>query len=500
MTDESNNTSGIISKVWSFCNTLRDDGVSYGDYVEQLTYLLFLKMADEFSKPPYSRKLPIPPEFNWESLKEKRGADLEAHYTTLLRELSQVKGFLGQIFLKSQNKIQDPAKLFKLIDMIDKEQWSLMGADVKGKIYEGLLEKNAEDTKSGAGQYFTPRPLIRVMVECIRPEPMKTIADPACGTGGFFLAAYDHIAHPGNFSLTREQKEFLKNKTFHGNEIVANTRRMALMNLFLHNIGDFEIDSFISPADALVADPGLRVDYVLTNPPFGKKSSMTFTNEEGEQKSEDLTYNRQDFWVTTSNKQLNFVQHIHTLLKSTGQAAVVLPDNVLFEGGAGETVRKKLMETTDLHTILRLPTGIFYAQGVKANVLFFDNKPASKDPWTREIWVYDYRSNIHHTLKKNPLRFEDLKDFMACYQPGQRHKRTEIWHPESNPEGRWRKFNYQEIVERDKTSLDITWIKDKSLTDLDNLPDPDVLATEIIENLEAGIESFREIMESLNRK
>ena len=500
MTDESNNTSGIISKVWSFCNTLRDDGVSYGDYVEQLTYLLFLKMADEFSKPPYSRKLPIPPEFNWESLKEKRGADLEAHYTTLLRELSQVKGFLGQIFLKSQNKIQDPAKLFKLIDMIDKEQWSLMGADVKGKIYEGLLEKNAEDTKSGAGQYFTPRPLIRVMVECIRPEPMKTIADPACGTGGFFLAAYDHIAHPGNFSLTREQKEFLKNKTFHGNEIVANTRRMALMNLFLHNIGDFEIDSFISPADALVADPGLRVDYVLTNPPFGKKSSMTFTNEEGEQKSEDLTYNRQDFWVTTSNKQLNFVQHIHTLLKSTGQAAVVLPDNVLFEGGAGETVRKKLMETTDLHTILRLPTGIFYAQGVKANVLFFDNKPASKDPWTREIWVYDYRSNIHHTLKKNPLRFEDLKDFMACYQPGQRHKRTETWHPETNPEGRWRKFTYREIVERDKTSLDITWIKDKSLTDLDNLPDPDVLATEIIENLEAGIESFREIMESLNRK
>ena len=500
MTDESNNTSGIISKVWSFCNTLRDDGVSYGDYVEQLTYLLFLKMADEFSKPPYSRKLPIPPEFNWESLKEKRGADLEAHYTTLLRELSQVKGFLGQIFLKSQNKIQDPAKLFKLIDMIDKEQWSLMGADVKGKIYEGLLEKNAEDTKSGAGQYFTPRPLIRVMVECIRPEPMKTIADPACGTGGFFLAAYDHIAHPGNFSLTREQKEFLKNKTFHGNEIVANTRRMALMNLFLHNIGDFEIDSFISPADALVADPGLRVDYVLTNPPFGKKSSMTFTNEEGEQKSEDLTYNRQDFWVTTSNKQLNFVQHIHTLLKSTGQAAVVLPDNVLFEGGAGETVRKKLMETTDLHTILRLPTGIFYAQGVKANVLFFDNKPASKDPWTREIWVYDYRSNIHHTLKKNPLRFEDLQDFMACYQPGQRHKRTETWHPETNPEGRWRKFTYREIVERDKTSLDITWIKDKSLTDLDNLPDPDVLATEIIENLEAGIESFREIMESLNRK
>jgi type I restriction enzyme M protein len=216
--------------------------------------------------------LPIPKEYNWESLVAKRGADLENHYTNLLRELSQSKGILGQIFTKSQNKIQDPAKLFKLIDMIDKEQWSTMGADVKGKIYEGLLEKNAEDTKSGAGQYFTPRPLIRAMVECVRPEPMKTIADPACGTGGFFLAAYDFIANPANYSLTREQKEFLKHKTFFGNEIVQSTRRLCLMNLFLHNIGDFESDNFISPADALISDSGLRVDYVLANPPFGKKA------------------------------------------------------------------------------------------------------------------------------------------------------------------------------------------------------------------------------------
>lgn len=267
-----NNTSSIISKVWSFATVLRDDGVGYGDYLEQITYLLFLKMADEFSKPPYNRKLPIPKEYNWESLVAKRGADLENHYTNLLRELSQSKGILGQIFTKSQNKIQDPAKLFKLIDMIDKEQWSTMGADVKGKIYEGLLEKNAEDTKSGAGQYFTPRPLIRAMVECVRPEPMKTIADPACGTGGFFLAAYDFIANPANYSLTREQKEFLKHKTFFGNEIVQSTRRLCLMNLFLHNIGDFESDNFISPADALISDSGLRVDYVLANPPFGKKA------------------------------------------------------------------------------------------------------------------------------------------------------------------------------------------------------------------------------------
>jgi type I restriction enzyme M protein len=283
-------------------------------------------------------------------------------------------------------------------------------------------------------------------------------------------------------------------QTFYGNEIVASTRRMALMNLFLHNIGDFESDSHLSPADALISDPSYRVDYVLANPPFGKKSSMTFTNEEGEQDSEELTYNRQDFYVTTSNKQLNFMQHIKTMLKTDGKAAVVLPDNVLFEGGVGETVRKKLLETTNLHTILRLPTGIFYKQGVKANVLFFDNKPASKDPWTKDIWFYDFRTNIHFTLKKNPLKLEDLHDFIQCYNPENINKRTETYHAESNPEGRWRKFSYADIIERDKTSLDITWIKDKSLTDLDNLPDPDVLAEEIIENLQSGIESFKEIM------
>jgi type I restriction enzyme M protein len=497
MRTESNNTSSIISKVWSFATVLRDDGVGYGDYLEQLTYLLFLKMADEFSRPPYNRPLNIPKGYDWQTLSDKRGADLESHYNETLRQLANAKGFLGQIFTKSQNKIQDPAKLFKLVDMIDKEKWSTMGADIKGKIYEGLLEKNAEDTKSGAGQYFTPRALIKAMVECIRPEPMKTIADPACGTGGFFLAAYDFIADPNNYTLDKGQKHFLKMKTFYGNEIVANTRRMALMNLFLHNIGDFDIDSFISPADALISDPGYRVDYILANPPFGKKSSMTVTNEDGEQDSEDLTYNRQDFYVTTSNKQLNFMQHIMTMLKTDGKGAVVLPDNVLFEGGGGETVRKKILESTNLHTILRLPTGIFYKPGVKANVLFFDNKPASKNPWTKEVWFYDFRTNIHFTLKKNPLRLEDLGDFISCYNASNISKRKETYHPETNPEGRWRKFSFGEIIERDKTSLDITWVKDKSLTDLDNLPDPDVLAEEIIENLQAGIESFKEIMLNL---
>ena len=495
---DSTSTNSIISKVWSFCNTLRDDGVSYGDYLEQLTYLLFLKMADELSKPPYNRKLPIPKEYNWESLTPKKGSELELHYTTLLRELGKQKGILGQIFTKSQNKIQDPAKLFKLIDLIDKEQWNVIGADVKGEIYEGLLEKNAEDTKSGAGQYFTPRALIKAMVECLRPEPNKTIADPACGTGGFFLAAYDYIV--ANNDLDKSQKQFLKFKTFHGNEIVAGTRRLALMNLFLHNIGDIESDNFISPADSLIADAGVRFDYVLANPPFGKKSSQTFTNEEGEQEKEDLSYNRQDFWTTTSNKQLNFVQHICTMLKTTGLAAVVVPDNVLFEGGAGETVRKKLLETTDLHTILRLPTGIFYANGVKANVIFFDAKPAAKTAWTKEIWYYDFRTNVHLTLKRNPLKLSDLKEFIDCYNPKNRNKRKETYNEKTNPEGRWRKYTYDEIINRDKTSFDITWLKDKSLADLDNLPDPDVLAEDIIENLEAGLESFREIMLSVNKK
>lgn len=330
---------------------------------------------------------------------------------------------------------------------------------------------------------------------CLRPEPQKTVADPACGTGGFFLAAYDFIE--AHYRLDREEKAFLKYKTFYGNEIVASARRLALMNLFLHNIGDIDSETFISPTDSLVADPGLRVDYVLTNPPFGKKSSMTFTNGEEEQEKEELTYNRQDFWASTSNKQLSFVQHIRTLLKTTGKAAVVVPDNVLFEGGAGETVRKRLLATTDLHTILRLPTGIFYAQGVKANVLFFDAKPAAKDPWTREIWYYDYRTNIHHTLKKNPLKQEDLQDFIKCYHPEKRQARKETWHPETNPEGRWRKFTYDEIVSRDKTSLDLFWLKDKGLADLDNLPNPDELAGDIIDNLEAAVESFKELAQRL---
>ncbi len=486
-------TAPIVQKVWNFCTTLRDDGVGYGDYLEQITYLIFLKMADEYSRPPYRRDVGVPAEYAWPKLRALNGAALEGHYIETLRALGNKPGLLGQIFTKSQNKIQDPAKLARLVGMIDEDDWVMLGADVKGDIYEGLLERNAEDMKSGAGQYFTPRALIRAMVECVAPEPGKTIADPACGTGGFFLAAYDYLSRQ---NLDRAQKQFLKSATFSGNEIVANTRRLCLMNMVLHNIGEMDGPSMVSPADALVGPAPTTYDYVLANPPFGKKSSMTFTTDEGEAEG-DLTYNRQDFWASTSNKQLNFVQHIRTMLKTTGRAAVVAPDNVLFEGGAGETIRRKLFAMTDLHTILRLPTGVFYAQGVKANVIFFDNRAASKVPQTRDVWFYDYRTNIHHTLKKKPLRFEDLADFVACYNPSNRHARKATW-SEAKPEGRWRKYTREELLARDKASLDVFWLKDKSLTDLDNLPEPEELAEEIIENIEAGLASLKAVLAVLN--
>ena len=493
----SEQSSTIVSKVWGMCNPLRDDGVSYGDYLEQLTYLIFLKMSDEYSRPPYKKNTGIPKGCTWSDMNTLKGAELEEQYKRTLETLATKGGILGQIFSQASNKISNAAILYRIVQMIDKEMWVSMSSDVKGEIYEGLLQKNAEDIKSGAGQYFTPRPLIRAMVECLRPEPMKTIADPCCGSGGFFLAAQEFIANPKNYSLDRAQKAFLKNETFYGNELVKTTFKMALMNLYLHNIGDIYGNVPVTQGDSLLTDPGYRVDYVLTNPPFGKKSSITMTNEEGEEEEEDLVYNRQDFWTTSSNKQLNFVQHINTILKATGKAAVVVPDNVLFEGGAGETVRQKLLQTTDLHTILRLPTGSFYKPGVKANVIFFDKKPASPERQTKEIWIYDFRTNIHFTLKQHPMSDDDLKDFISCYNPTNRYKRKETW-SEKNPDGRWRRFSVDEILKRDKTSLDIFWIKDKSLADLDNLPDPETLADDIIENLQSALERFQELKRQLD--
>ena len=494
----SEQTSSIVSKVWGMCAPLRDDGISYGDYLEQLTYLIFLKMSEEYSMPPYKRETGIPKGFGWSDMNTLTGRTLEEQYKKTLEKLGTQSGILGQVFKGAVNKISNVAILYRIVQMINREKWVSMASDVKGEIYEGLLQKNAEDIKSGAGQYFTPRALIRAMVACVRPEPLKTIADPCCGSGGFFLAAQDFLTNPKNYVLNREESKFLKHETFYGNELVPATFKLCLMNLYLHNIGDIYGNVPVTLGDSLLTDPAFRVDYVLTNPPFGKKSSLTFTNEDGEQEEEDLVYNRQDFWTTSSNKQLNFIQHINTILKPTGKAAVVVPDNVLFEGGAGEVIRKKLLQTTDLHTILRLPTGIFYKQGVKANVIFFDKRPASPKTQTKAVWIYDLRTNIHFTLRKNPLQFSDLEDFIRCYRPENRHRRSETW-SEKNPDGRWRKFGIDEILARDKTSLDIFWIKDQSLADLDNLPDPDVLVDEIIDNLQSALESFNELRSQLNK-
>ncbi len=488
--------SNITQKIWSMAGVLMDDGISNGDYLEQLTYLIFLKMADEYSKPPYKRNLGIPDNCKWDTLSEKSGAELAEHYKLILETLGKSEGTLREIYADSQNKITKPAILSRIISMIGDENWTSMSEDVKGDIYEGLLSKIAEDTKSGAGQYFTPRSLINAIVKCVSPKPNQTIVDPCCGSGGFLLSAKEFIEN--NHSLNKAEKEFLKFKTFRGWEIVRNTYRLCLMNLFLHNIGDMDGKTPVTRNDSLLSDPGERFDYVLTNPPFGKKSSMTFENEEGEQEKEDLVYNRTDFWATSSNKQLNFVQHIHTLLKTTGTAAVVVPDNVLFEGGAGEIVRKKLLQTCELHTILRLPTGIFYKPGVKANVIFFENKPASPNVQTKDIWFYDLRTNMHFTLKKNPLKESDLEDFISCYNPENRHERKETY-SEENPDGRFRKYTYDEIIKRDKTSLDIFWVKDKSLADLDNLPSPDELAQDIMENLQSAMESFNEIIAMIKK-
>lgn len=478
-------TNTLIAKIWSFCDTLRDDGLGYGDYLEQLTYLLFLKMADE-----NINEYNLPLNCNWKTLKAKEKGELIGTYEVILKKLSSAGGMLEKIFSGAQNKIHDSAKLKKLIKLIDEENWTSKETDIKGEIYESLLQKNAEN--SGAGQYFTPRPVISAMIKCIQPKIGETISDPSCGTGGFFLGALDFLVSK---KLNNKQKQFLKFDTFHGWEIESSTARLCLMNLFLHGIGDLKDTPDIEVTDSLKVLPQKKVDIVLANPPFGKSSSDIPTIDE-KQASKEGYFLRKDFWVTTSNKQLAFLQHIVSMLKENGRAAIVLPDNVLFEGGAGETIRMKLLEEVNLHTILRLPTGIFYAQGVKANVLFFEKPQKNNKPSTKEIWFYDYRTNIRHTPKKNPLRAEDLHEFINCYNAEDITSRKETW-TSKNDIGRWKKYSYKALQARDKINLDITWLKDDSVIDIDNLPNPDTLIDEIIEDIESSLLSFRTIKESL---
>jgi len=479
--------STIVNKVWNYAHVLRDDGVGYGDYVEQITYLIFLKMADERAEEGLN-DVGVPEAYQWSNLVKADGDDLEIQYRHTLEHLGKMGGMLGTIFRKSQNKIQDPAKLEGLIKMIDKESWATLPVDVKGDIYEGLLERNAQDVKGGAGQYFTPRALIEAMVEVMQPKPTDVVADPATGTGGFLLAAHDYMAKQ---VTSKAEAKHLKNDALRGNDIVDSVVRLCAMNLYLHGIGGTECP--IVNQDALAKEVTDKVDMVLANPPFGKRSSITVMSEKsGKAEMEKLTYEREDFWATTSNKQLNFVQHIANMLKVNGKAAVVVPDNVMFEGGAGETIRKTLLERTNVHTLLRLPTGIFYANGVKANVIFFDAKPASKTAWTKQLWVYDFRTNVHKTLKQNRLTKNDFAEFIELYKAGDLSQRQATWSSESL-DGRWRAYDYAELIARDKTNLDIFWLKDKTLEDSENLPAPEVLAAEIVEQLEAALTEFKEV-------
>ena len=484
-----NDSQQIVNKAWNFAHVLRDDGLSYMAYTEQITFLLFLKMADEKTKPPYNNPPIVPAQFNWDSLLKREGDELQAHYRHILEELGKQPGMLGEIFKKARSEIQNPATLRRLIvDLIDVEKWSSMEADVKGDIYEGLLMKSAAESPKGAGQYFTPRELIKAIVDCVQPTVADTVCDPAAGTGGFLMFAHDYVVKHQVKTLDQDQKKHLKTKFVKGWELVPNTARLCIMNLYLHGI-DADPCPLKSGVDSLANDPGERFSVVMTNPPFGKKSSISIVNEVGDLEKDDQSYERQDFWTATKNKQLNFVQHVRTLLKVNGRCAIVVPDNVLFEGGAGETVRRNLLKTCDVHTLLRLPTGIFYAQGVKANVVFFDARPKDGQTHTKGVWFYDLRTNKHFTLKTRTLKLDDLKDFITCYNPENRHLRQ--------ASERFKYFSYDDLIARDKASLDIFWLKDDTLDNLDDLPPPEVLQQEIIEHLEAALVSFRDVAAGL---
>ncbi|WP_257217232.1 MULTISPECIES: type I restriction-modification system subunit M [Streptomyces] len=493
----------MVSKLWNYCNVLRDNGMSTIEYVEQLSYLLFLKMVDEMENDPWDGRdmsAIVPADYNWQSLVGKRGAELEKHYRDTLEHLGRHPDTtIGTIFADAQNRITKPALLEKLVvDLIGREEWTVKGTDLKGDAYEGLLSKGASDTKTGAGQYFTPRALIDAMVDVTQPGPKDTITDPACGTGGFLIAAHAYIRdhHMKSMSLD-ERMAYDSGRKIWGNELVTATARLAAMNMLLHGIGKSDGPSLISVGDALAEKPsGHHATLVLANPPFGRKSAITVIGQDGEVEKEDIQYDRDDFTATTTNKQLNFLQHIMSLTAVGGRAAVVLPDNVLFEGGAGEKVRRKLLDEFDLHTILRLPTGIFYAGGVKANVLFFDKKPPRADgkPHTTETWVYDFRVGQHFTLKQRPLTRAHLDDFVAAYRPGEpRSSRVES----EDDNGPFKKFGYEDLIARDKVNLDITWMKDPALDDADRGLPPEVIAEEIVRDLQSALNEFTAIARSL---
>lgn len=470
-------TSILVQKLWNYCNILRDDGMSYSDYVEQLTYLLFLKMADERARQGKILGQYIPETLQWNQLIKKDGEELFEYYSALLEELGRLDGTLGLIFGKAQNKFADPGKFRRLlVELIDKENWTAMSGDVKGDAYEGLLEKNAQDTKSGAGQYFTPRALVRCIVRAIEPKLGETICDPACGTGGFLLAANDRIRSKTGSKIGQAER-ILREETFTGYELVPGTARLAAMNMLLHGIGGENMPIVVG--DALSKLPKQKYNVVLSNPPFGKKGSAMILGENRKNIKESESINRADFWATTSNKQLNFLQHIYSILDKNGRAAVVIPDNVLFEGGAGELIRRKLMADCDVHTLLRLPAGLFYAQGIKANVLFLTKQPSRE----QRLWIYDLRANKRFTLKTNPLSESDLEDFLSCFSLKNRQDATSFW-SEDNLHGRWRAYSYDEISLRDQFNWDIAWLKNSD----QHLEYSKMSSQELLESMSSDLE------------
>ena len=474
------NEQALVSKVWNYAHVLRDDGVSFGDYLGQISFLLFLKMDKERTE-AMGEPSALPVDCQWDAIAARAGEDLERRYKAILEQLSRRDDIVGTLFLKAESKIGDPAKLQRLVTLIGAETWMGLNVDVKGTIYEGLLERNAGEVKSGAGQYFTPRPLIDAITQVIDPEPEESVHDPAVGTGGFLLSAYEHMkAKPS--ARDRKAAKALRETRLSGTDIVAEVVRLCAMNLYLHGIGGSE--SPVTQKDALLDRGSQSYDVILTNPPFGKRQSFRIVREDGGIDSERQDYVRDDFTVTTGNKQLNFLQHIMSILKVGGTAAVVMPDNVLFEGGAGETLRRRLLSEFDFHTLLRLPTGIFYSQGVKANVLFFDRAQPGGGVATEDLWVYDLRTNQRFTLRERPLRRADLDEFVAAY-------RTKSTMHERAAGERFKRYTYEALARRDKLNLDLFWLKDANATDPDSLPPPAEIAAEIVDSLELAIEKFR---------
>ena len=447
-----NNEYSLIKKVWTLADILSGQGVAYTDYVTQLTYLLFLKM-DQESEDFYGEPSRLPNGFQWKDLRREKGMDLVRLYEHILATLSNFHGLVGTIFVKAQNKITSPAYLEKVIEFIDREKWLIMDGDVKGAIYESILEKNGQDKKSGAGQYFTPRALIQAIVDVVDPKIDETVWDPACGTGGFLLAAFDHMKGQSHVA---DKQRFLREKALHGQDNTPLVVTLSSMNLYLHGIGTDR--SPIACGDSLMELPNVLADVVLANPPFGARPSGSVPIDRG------------DFIVDTNNNQLNFLQHIMSLLKRGGRAGVVLPDNVLFER-EGAKIREKLLKDFNLHTILRLPTGIFYANGVQTNVLFF-----VKGEPTKDVWYYDYRTGIKHTLATKPMQRSNLDEFVQCYHSDDISKRVELFDAQNNPNGRWRKFSAESLLQRDNVNLDLpSWLQEEKseieMLDMDQLLD-----------------------------